>query len=92
MPVAVSIRGQTVIPAEIRKKYGIKVKSRVEFVDTGEEIILVPLPDKPFEDSYGILKGVSTDYLIKTRRKERCSEIAKKNDLCLRHLSNPRLP
>ena len=71
MPVAVSIRGQTVIPAEIRKKYGIRANSKVEFIDTGEEIIVVPLPERPFEDSFGILKGVSTKDLFEMRRKER---------------------
>ncbi len=74
VPVAVSVRGQTVIPAQIRKKYGIRAKSKVEFIDTGEEIVIVPLPDKPFEASYGLLKGIGTKDLFEFRRKERKAE------------------
>ena len=74
MLVTVSSRGQTVIPAELRKKYGITANSKIEFVDIGEEIELVTLPENPFESSHGILKGVSTKDLFEARRQERVSE------------------
>ena len=38
MTVTVSIRGQIVIPSEIRKRYHITPASRLEFVDTGKEL------------------------------------------------------
>ena len=74
MLVTVSSRGQTVIPAELRKKYGITANSKIEFVDIGEEIELVTLPENPFESSRGILKGVATKDLFEARRQERVSE------------------
>jgi len=64
-----------VIPAPIRKKYGIRKNSSVELIDTGEEIVIIPLPDRDsFNASRGILKGVSTKDLIKSRRAERIGE------------------
>jgi AbrB family looped-hinge helix DNA binding protein len=74
MSVAVSIRGQMVIPAEIRRRYGIGANTRVEFVDTGSEIVLVPIPSRSFAKSKGILKGVSTKDLIAERRLARAKE------------------
>lgn len=74
MTVTISVRGQMVIPSDIRKRYGIKPQSKVEFIDTGEEIVLVPLPKDSFRDSFGVLKGVTTKDLIRERRKERRRE------------------
>lgn len=71
MGVVISVRGQTVIPSEIRKKYNITPKSKIEFLDTGKEIVIIPLPKDPFLESRGILKGVTTEDLIEERRKER---------------------
>lgn len=77
MAVSVSVRGQTVIPAEIRKKYKIFPQSKVEFIDTGKEIILVPVQKNSFKNSFGILKGVSTMDLVSERRREREHETRK---------------
>lgn len=74
MAVTVSARGQMVIPAKLRRKYGIRISSKVEVVDTGEELVLVPIPRKPFEESRGILKGVSVADLLRARRAERNAE------------------
>lgn len=71
MGVVISVRGQTVIPSEIRKKYNITPKSKIEFLDTGKEIVIIPLPKDSFLESRGILKGVTTEDLIEERRKER---------------------
>jgi AbrB family looped-hinge helix DNA binding protein len=78
MSVAVSVRGQTVIPSDIRRRYNIKPNSRVEFVDTGTEIVLVPIPAQSFKRSRGILKGVSSKDLLAARRKERHMEHARR--------------
>jgi len=74
MSVTVSVRGQTVIPSNIRKKYKIGPNSKVEFIDTGKEIIIVPIPSNSFAFSKGILKGISTQDLIAERRRERSRE------------------
>ncbi|MCD6093489.1 MAG: hypothetical protein B5M48_01185 [Candidatus Omnitrophica bacterium 4484_213] len=71
MTVTVSSRGQMVIPSEIRKKYRISPYTKIELVDLGNEIVIVPIPKKSFSSARGVLKGVSTQDLIKERRKER---------------------
>jgi len=71
MSVAVSVRGQTVIPSKIRKRYHITPRTRLEFIDTGSEIVVVPIPDDRSGQSRGMLKGVSSSDLIRTRRQER---------------------
>jgi len=75
MPISISSKGQMVIPARIRKKYRIEARSKVELVDTGKEIVIIPLPKEPFKSSRGILRGVTTKDLIKVRREERRREI-----------------
>ncbi len=40
--VKVTRKGQTTIPAGIRKKHGIKEGSRLRVIDTGKEIIVKP--------------------------------------------------
>lgn len=77
MSVTVSTRGQTVIPAEIRRRYKIGHKTRLEFIDAGKEIIIVPIPSRSFAYSRGILKGISSKDLIFERRKERKREHGK---------------
>lgn len=45
-------KGTVTIPAEIRKKYNLRKGSRVEFVETDEGILIVPLV--PLEELYGV--------------------------------------
>ena len=71
MTLTVSIKGQMVIPAKIRKKYNIQPQTKVELIDKGDEIVIVPLPKDPLHNSRGILKGVSTKDLLKLRQQER---------------------
>ncbi len=63
-----------VIPAAIRRKYGIKSQTKVELLDLGNEVVLVPLPGRLPASSKGILKGVSTSNLIRARRQTRRKE------------------
>jgi AbrB family looped-hinge helix DNA binding protein len=74
MTITVSARGQMVIPASIRKRYGIRQKSEVELLDLGKEVVIVPIPGISMAKSRGILKGVSTDDLIRERRNLRKRE------------------
>jgi AbrB family looped-hinge helix DNA binding protein len=52
----VSKKGQLVVPAEIRKRYGIEEGKEVEFLDFGGEINLIPLPDDPIQAAEGWLR------------------------------------
>jgi len=45
MPVKVSTKGQLVLPARLRKKYGIAPGKDVEVLDFGDEIVIVPPPE-----------------------------------------------
>ncbi|MFH1454300.1 MAG: AbrB/MazE/SpoVT family DNA-binding domain-containing protein [Armatimonadota bacterium] len=71
MTIKISNKGQIVIPASIRAKYGLKPKSKVELIDLGNEIVIVPIPGKSCKDARGILKGISVKDLITQRRSER---------------------
>jgi len=76
MTVTVSAKGQLVIPAAIRKRYHLMPKSKVDVLDTGHSIVIVPLPKgDPFLASRGLLKGkLSTKEFLKMRREERARE------------------
>lgn len=48
----VTDKGTVTIPAEIRRKYGLRRGSRVKFVETEEGILLVPVT--PLEELFGV--------------------------------------
>jgi AbrB family looped-hinge helix DNA binding protein len=49
MQTKVSSRGQTAIPAQIRKKYGINGNSKLQWIDEGEIITVVPISEDPIK-------------------------------------------
>jgi len=73
---AVTIKGQIVIPAKIRKKMGIKRGTKICFVDRGDEIILKPLTREYFENMAGVLKtgGKLSKALLEERAKDKIAE------------------
>ncbi|MEO6197335.1 MAG: AbrB/MazE/SpoVT family DNA-binding domain-containing protein [Dehalococcoidia bacterium] len=54
----VSVRGQTVIPQEIRDELGIKPESIVAWSVRDGILIGVPIPEDPIEASIGMLAGL----------------------------------
>ena len=54
--VKVSARGQLVIPEEIRKRYGIEAGDKVEFLDFGDQIVMIPIKNA-IEDAEGWLRS-----------------------------------
>lgn len=72
----VSPKGQIVIPAPIRKKYGIKPGSIMEITEGDDRIILKLTPKDPIETAMGMLKGdISlTKELLQTRHEEQKAE------------------
>ena len=72
MNVTVSQKGWVVIPAELRKKYGIKPGARRQFVDYGGVMELIPVPENPIEAAAEMLKGGSslTEALLAEHRRE----------------------
>ena len=73
MPVVTStIKGQIVIPAEIRARFKIKKGTRVNVYDEGNRIIVEPLSDDPIREGRGMLKtrGKILKLLTEDRKKE----------------------
>ena len=69
----VTVKGQVVIPAKIRKKFGIKNGTKVAFIEEGGKVLIQPLDKNYFENLAGILneKGKMLQSLMDDKRKER---------------------
>jgi AbrB family looped-hinge helix DNA binding protein len=72
-------KGWVVIPAELRRKYALKPGSKVEIVDYGGVLALVPTLADPVRQAAGMLKGKKslTRALLAERRAERRREAAR---------------
>ena len=67
-------KGTVTIPAEIREKYRLGKGSRVEFVETDEGVLLVPVI--PLEDLFGADKNAkeTVHQMIRELQEERRKE------------------
>lgn len=71
MESTITERGQTAIPAALRKKYGLKAHMKLVWVDTGGGIRVVPVPHDAVKSFRGMFKGLGlTESLLKDRREE----------------------
>jgi len=70
--VTSTIKGQIVIPADIRGKFKIKKGTRVNVYEDGNKIILEPLLDDPIKQGRGMLKtrGRILKVLMADRKRE----------------------
>jgi len=70
--VKTSSKGQIVIPAEIRKKLGIKPGQHVNLVLADGKAVITPLPEDPIKALRGALKGKPsmTKALLQDRKRE----------------------
>ena len=72
MLTTVSSRGQTSIPAEIRKKYGINANTKLQWIDEGELITVVPIGNDPIKSFRGKSKRKDlVESLLEARKEER---------------------
>ena len=77
MKVRVSSKGQIVLPAKIRKKYGIRAGSELGLVEWAGTLYLVPLVEgDPLDELSGMLKGYdfSSEEFLAERRRDRDRE------------------
>ena len=70
MKTTVTVRGQTVVPAKIRKDHHIVPNTQLEWIDDGETIRVVPLPSDTIRAAKGITQGLRQK-LQEAREQER---------------------
>jgi AbrB family looped-hinge helix DNA binding protein len=72
METYATIKGQIVIPASLRRKYGIKKGTKINLVDNGDEIILRPVNEQYLRKLQGSLKGTGVlEILLEERQKDK---------------------
>jgi len=76
MKTTVSVRGQTVVPREIRDRLDIVPQTKLEWEVRDGVIIVYPIPPVPVRAAVGMLKGEgpTTDDLLEERERERQRE------------------
>ena len=70
MKTTVTERGHTVVPAKIRRDFGIEPHSRLEWIHDGKTIRIVPIPEDPIRAARGSSHGLSRR-LLEERERER---------------------
>ena len=73
----VTVKGQVLIPGDIRKRHHIEPGTEVQFFEYGNVICIMPVVKEPVEAAYGFLRdgGPSvTDELLRERRKDFMNE------------------
>ena len=68
----VTRRAQTAVPASIRKRYNIQPGDKLTWIDDGQSIKIVPLPQDTIQALRGCAKGESlTEKLLADRKEDR---------------------
>ena len=78
----VSTKGWIVVPKEMRVKYNLQPGSKVQIVDYGGGLAIIPLPDDPIAALRGIFADSPsmTDDLLRDRKRDRGKEDARIGD------------
>lgn len=64
-------RGQTVVPADIRKRFRLNPSMRLEWIERGDHIVVVPVPADAIGAFRGSGAGCTTEHLIRERQADR---------------------
>ncbi len=69
----VTVKGQVVVPANIRRKFGIKKGTKIAFIEQNGKLIIQPLDKNYFESLAGILgtDGKMLKSLMEDKKRER---------------------
>lgn len=70
MRSTITERGQTVIPAAIRRRLGLSTADRLEWIVTSDGIRVIPVKADPVEAFRGRGRGGSVQRLIDERRQD----------------------
>ncbi len=75
----VTSKGQLVVPARLRRKYGIKPGTKICFIERNGEILFQPVTPGYIRSLCGMLKSdtSATEELLKERAKDKEREEAK---------------
>jgi AbrB family looped-hinge helix DNA binding protein len=72
METYATVKGQIVIPAALRRKYGIKNGTKIIITDNGDSLCLKPVTEQYLKALQGSLKGKGAlKALIEVRREEK---------------------
>lgn len=72
METYATVKGQIVIPATLRRKYGIKNGTKIIVTDVGDAIVLKPVTEQYLRSLQGSLKGKGgLKTLMDERRKDK---------------------
>lgn len=74
MRSTITARGQTVIPAEIRRRFHLDPSKRLEWIVDNGSIRVVPVTEDPIDAFRGRGKGGSTGRLLEERKRDRSRE------------------
>lgn len=74
MRSTITSRGQTVIPADIRRRFHLAPSDRLEWLVKGNAIEVVPVREDSIEAFRGSGRGGAVSRLLKDRAKDRKKE------------------
>ena len=70
----ITARGQTVIPAEIRRRFKLDPSKKLEWIVVNNGIKVVPVTADPIDAFRGRGKGGSVERLLQDRKRDRVRE------------------
>ena len=75
MTTTLTVRGQTVIPAPIRKAHHLEPDTKLEWIDDGKCIRVVPLSSNTIREARGVFgNGSLRKALVRSRKEDKSRE------------------